>query len=159
MGGARIVQALQDAQQGFLRPVKQPEEGVTYAHKIEKAEAAVDWRLSATEIDRRVRAFNPFPGATAQMVDEVIKLWGAYVETHATVQVDATQATQLHPSHQAAPSLPGTVLSANEHGVRVQCGEGVLCITELQRAGGKRLMAADFLRGFVIVAGQVFKAD
>jgi methionyl-tRNA formyltransferase len=150
MGGALIVQALQDAQQGVLHPVKQPEEGVTYAHKIEKAEAAVDWRLSAEAIDRRVRAFNPFPGATAQMGDEVIKLWAAHVQTHAT---------QSYPSHQTAPSLPGTVLSANEHGVRVQCGEGVLCITELQRAGGKRLMAADFLRGFAIAAGQVFKAD
>jgi methionyl-tRNA formyltransferase len=154
-----------------LRPEKQPEEGVTYAHKIEKAEAAVDWRLSATEIDRRVRAFNPFPGATAQMGDEVIKLWGANVETHATGQDDAmagmqvnqarqvTRATQVHPSHQAATSLPGTVLSANEQGVRVQCGEGVLCITELQRAGGKRLMAAEFLRGFAVAPGQVFKAD
>jgi methionyl-tRNA formyltransferase len=150
MGGALIVQALQDAQQGELRPVKQPDEGVTYAHKIEKAEAAVDWCLSATKIDRRVRAFNPFPGATAQMGDEVIKLWGAHVETHAT---------QENPSHQTAPSLPGIVLSANEQGVRVQCGEGVLCITELQRAGGKRLMAADFLRGFAVVPGQVFKAD
>jgi methionyl-tRNA formyltransferase len=102
------------------------------------------------------------------MGDEVIKLWGAHVETHATAQDDATagmqvnqatHATQEHPSHLAASSSPGTVLSANEHGVRVQCGEGVLCITELQRAGGKRLMAAEFLRGFVIVAGQVFKAD
>jgi methionyl-tRNA formyltransferase len=150
MGGALIVQALQDAQQGKLHPVKQPEDGVTYAHKIEKAEAAVDWRLSADAIDRRVRAFNPFPGATAQIGDEVIKLWGAHVQTHAT---------QTYPLHQAATSSPGTVLSANEHGVRVQCGEGVLCITELQRAGGKRLSAAEFLRGFAIAAGQVFKAD
>jgi methionyl-tRNA formyltransferase len=149
MGGALIVQSLQDAQQGFLRPVKQPDEGVTYAHKIEKAEAAVDWRLPAEAIDRRVRAFNPFPGATAQMGDEVIKLWRAHVET---------DSTQAHPSHQATPSLPGTVLSANEQGVRVQCGGGVLCITELQRAGGKRLMAAEFLRGFAIAAGQVFTA-
>ena len=149
MGGALIVQALQDAQQGFLRPVKQPDEGVTYAHKIEKAEAAVDWRLPAEAIDRRVRAFNPFPGATAQMGDEVIKLWRAHVET---------DSTQAHPSHQATPSLPGTVLSANEQGVRVQCGGGVLCITELQRAGGKRLMAAECLRGFAIAAGQVFTA-
>jgi len=164
MGGALIVQALQHAQQGKLHPVKQPEEGVTYAHKIEKAEAAIDWRLSAETIDRRVRAFNPFPGATAQMGDEVIKLWTAHVQKHATVQDDATagmrvnQATQLHPSHQVA-TLPGTVLSANEHGVRVQCGEGVLCITELQRAGGKRLMAAEFLRGFAVTPGQVFKVD
>jgi methionyl-tRNA formyltransferase len=86
-------------------------------------------------------------------------LWGAHVEIHAMAQDDATLATQLHPSHQAAPSSLGTVLSANEQGVRVQCGEGVLCITELQRAGGKRLMAAEFLRGFAVVPGQLFKAD
>ena len=152
MGGALIVQALQDAQQGVLHPQKQPHEGVTYAHKIEKTEAAVDWRLSATAIDRRVRAFNPFPGATAQMGDEVIKLWRAHVQT----QADATSAI---PATQKQRAVPGTVLSANEHGVCVCCGEGVLCITELQRAGGKRLSAADFLRGFAIESGQVFKAD
>ncbi|MEY4364037.1 MAG: hypothetical protein RLZZ24_1389 [Pseudomonadota bacterium] len=143
-GGACIVQALQDAQLGVLQPGKQPEEGVTYAHKIEKAEAAIDWRLSATAIDRRIRAFNPFPGATAQMGDEVIKLWRA----HAEVQI-ALQAT----------CVPGEVLSADATGVRVQCGEGVLCITELQRAGGKRLSAAEFLRGFALQAGQVFAAQ
>jgi len=86
------------------------------------------------------------------------------VQPQATVQDDVTtgmqvkQATQADSSQKATPSLPGTVLSANEQGVRVQCGEGVLCITELQRAGGKRLMAAEFLRGFAVVPGQVFIA-
>jgi methionyl-tRNA formyltransferase len=139
MGGALVVRALADAQAGKLQPVKQPEAGITYAHKIEKTEAAVNWLESADCIGRRVRAFHPFPTASAQLGADVIKLWRAKVENIA--------------HHKAA----GTVLSADEHGVRVACGEGVLCVTELQRAGGKRLNAADFLRGFPLSAGQCFE--
>jgi methionyl-tRNA formyltransferase len=140
MGGALIVQALADAQAGALHPVKQPEAGVSYAHKIEKTEAAVDWQQSASVIDRRVRAFNPFPGATGQIAGEVIKLWRAEVQATAHAQ------------------RPGTVLSADAQGVRIACGDGVLCVTELQRAGGKRMNAADFLRGFALTPGQCFDA-
>jgi methionyl-tRNA formyltransferase len=140
LGGALVVQALADAQAGQLKPVKQPTEGVTYAHKIEKAEAAVNWRDDALTIDRRVRAFNPFPAAAAQLNGEVIKLWRAMPEA----------------SSSAVNVVPGTVLSADAQGVRVACGDGVLCVTELQRAGGKRLAAAEFLRGFPLSAGQQF---
>jgi methionyl-tRNA formyltransferase len=139
MGGSLVVRALADAQAGKLQPVKQPEAGITYAHKIEKAEAAVNWQDSADVIGRRVRAFNPFPAASAQLGADVIKLWRATVEN-----------TEHH-------KASGTVLSADEHGVRVACGEGVLCVTELQRAGGKRLNAADFLHGFPLTAGQCFE--
>ncbi len=138
MGGALIVRALADAQMDKLQAVKQPEAGITYAHKIEKAEAAVNWADSAQMIGQRVRAFNPFPAASAQLAEDVIKLWRASVEN-----------TEHH-------KAAGTVISADEHGVRVACGQGVLCVTELQRAGGKRLNAADFLRGFPIHAGQRF---
>lgn len=140
LGGALVVQALADAQAGQLKPVKQPSEGVTYAHKIEKAEAAVNWRDAAATMDRRVRAFNPFPAAAAQLNGEVIKLWRAVPEA----------------SSSAVNVVPGTVLSADAQGVRVACGDGVLCVTELQRAGGKRLAAAEFLRGFPLSAGQQF---
>jgi methionyl-tRNA formyltransferase len=140
LGGALVVQALTEAQAGQLKPVKQPTEGVTYAHKIEKAEAAVNWRDDALTIDRRVRAFNPFPAAAAQLNGEVIKLWRAVPEA----------------SSSAAHAVPGTVLSADAQGVRVACGNGVLCVTELQRAGGKRLAVAEFLRGFPLSAGQQF---
>jgi methionyl-tRNA formyltransferase len=140
LGATLVVQALADAQAGQLKPVKQPMEGITYAHKIEKAEAAVNWRDTAETIDRRVRAFNPFPAAAAQLNGEVIKLWRAVPEA----------------SNSAANALPGTVLSADAQGVRVACGEGMLCVTELQRAGGKRLAAAEFLRGFPLTAGQQF---
>jgi len=136
MGGELLVQALLQAQAGQLQPVAQPQAGVTYAHKIDKAEAAVDWMHTAELVARRVRAFNPFPGATAQLAGEAIKLWQAQVKVSA---------------HQAKP---GTVLGADEHGVCIACGHDVLCVTQLQRAGGKRLSAADFLRGFALKPGQ-----
>jgi methionyl-tRNA formyltransferase len=140
LGGALVVQALADASAGQLQPVKQPIEGVTYAHKIEKAEAAINWRDTAQTIDRRVRAFHPFPAAAAQLNGEVIKLWRAFPEA----------------SNSDDKAAPGTVLSADAQGVRIACGDGVLCITELQRAGGKRLATAEFLRGFALSAGQQF---
>ena len=139
MGGTLVVRALADARVGKLQAVKQPEAGITYAHKIEKTEAAVDWRQSADAIGRRVRAFSPFPAASAQLGADVIKLWRATVE---------------HTAHNQAA---GTIISADAQGVRVACGQGVLCVTELQRAGGKRLGVADFLRGFSLTPGQCFR--
>ena len=136
MGGDLMVQALVKAQAGQLKPVVQPEAGVNYAHKIDKAEAAVDWTQAAEVIGRRVRAFNPFPGAAAHLSGEAIKLW------------------QVHVQARAHDVKPGTVLSADDQGVCVACGQGVLCVTQLQRAGAKRLSAAEFLRGFALKPGQ-----
>ena len=121
----------------------QPEEGVCYAHKIDKAEAAVDWRLPATTLARRVRALHPFPAASAHLGEVAIKLWAAHV-------------MNPPPAAPLAAAAPGTVLVADANGVQVQCGEGVLCVTELQRAGGKRLSADAFLRGFPLTPGQCF---
>ena len=138
LGGQAIVQAL--ASLDALPHQPQSAEGVTYAHKIDKAEAALDWSLSAEVLARRIRAFDPFPGMTVPLTTdagvETLKLW---------------QAT-AHPSVQVAQ--PGTVLSADASGVRVACGEGQLCLTQLQRPGGKRLGAADFLRGCPLQPGQ-----
>ena len=139
LGGRLVVQALDLAARGGLKPVKQPEAGVTYARKIDKAEAWVDWFHSAELIERRIRAFDPMPGATARIAGENVKLWRARVETET-----------------AGSAAPGTVLRADSSGVLVACGERVLRLTELQRAGGKRLFAADFLRGFDLKAGMVF---
>ena len=124
---------------GGLKPDPQPAQGVTYAHKIEKAEAAVDWSLPVAQIERRIRAFDPFPGCTAQCGAEAVKLWRAH----------------LDPMPRPAAVVNGQVLSADATGVRVACADGVLCLTQLQRAGGKRLPAADFLRGFELAPGQV----
>ena len=138
LGGRMIVEALELSACGGLTRTPQPAEGVTYAHKIEKSESWMDWSCSAAELDRRLRAFNPFPGGATQLGDEVIKLWTAL------------------PQDYTGNAVPGTVLSADADGVRVACGEGALCLTQLQRAGGKRLPAADFLRGFELPAGAVF---
>ena len=141
VGGALIVQTLADAQANKLVRTPQPADGITYAHKIEKHEAALDWRLNAKQLAQRVRAFNPFPVATFHAKGEVIKVWGA----HAIADADTESTTKAH----------GTVLNADDSGIRIACGEGVLCITELQKAGGKRLPVAEFLRGFDIAVGSV----
>ena len=132
LGGPMAAQALRHAAGGTLQPVPQPEEGVSYAHKIEKAESAIDWSLPAQAIGQRIRAFDPFPGASTSLNGEVIKVWD--------YQIDSCQ---------RKPDVPcGHILSVNESGVHVACGQGVLCLTVLQRAGGKRLPVAQFLRGF-----------
>jgi len=141
LGGALIVQTLADAQANKLVRTPQPADGITYAHKIEKHEAALDWRLNAKQLAQRVRAFNPFPVATFHANAEVIKVWSAY----AVAESDTELTTNAR----------GTVLSADDSGIRVACGESVLCITELQKAGGKRLHVAEFLRGFDIEVGSV----
>ena len=146
LGGRLMVEALEMAACGGLRPVPQPADGVTYAHKIEKAEAAIDWTLPAAVIALRVRAFNPFPGASTALAGEAIKVWAAHVETDTDTGADAGAA------------VPGQVLAIGPQGIRVMTGDGVLVLDELQRAGGKRLPAADFLRGFALTPGQVLDA-
>jgi len=141
LGGRLIVEALEIAACGGLKAVPQPAEGVTYAHKIEKAEAQVDWAQPADAIERRIRAFDPFPGAVAQVGGEAVKLWRA----------------------RAVPGrgsvAPGTIVSIDAHGVGVACGDGSrLELTELQRAGGKRLPFDEFLRGFPLKPGARFEA-
>ncbi|MEG0675214.1 MAG: methionyl-tRNA formyltransferase [Comamonas sp.] len=135
LGGRLIVEALELAACGGLNRTPQPAEGVTYAHKIEKAESLIDWNESAELIARRLRAFNPFPGGATSLGSEAIKVWEARAEE--------------------GSGAAGTVLSADAQGVCVACGSGVLNMTLLQRAGGKRLAAGDFLRGFELPAGAV----
>ena len=138
LGGRLIVEALEIAACGGLTAQKQPTEGVTYAHKIDKAEAALDWTMPAELLARRVRAFNPFPGAATALAGGAVKVWAAHAED-------------------AAGGAPGEVLAVGADGIRVATGAGVLVLTELQRAGGKRLPVADFLRGFPLVPGQVLE--
>ncbi len=134
LGGRLIVDAL--ARLDELRPTPQPAEGVTYANKIGKAESVLDWRRPAAELARRVRAFNPFPGAAGSVAGTAIKVWMARPE--------------------AGAGEPGTVLTADADGVRVACGEGVLNLVLLQKPGGKRLPARDFLHGFALPPGSRF---
>lgn len=137
LGGEMIIQALQQLQQGALAATPQPAEGVTYAAKISKEEAALDFSQSAEVLARKVRAFNPFPGAMAEFNGTPIKIWQA-------------QAASPSPLNE-----PGQVIAADpQSGVLVVCGEGVLRMTQLQKPGGKRLPTAEFLKGFAMEGGR-----
>ena len=137
LGARLIVEALELAACGGLSPTPQPADGVTYAHKIDKAEAAIDWALPAATIERRLRAFDPFPGASSALGAETVKLWrGTSVDGCGT---------------------PGEVLAANAAGIVVACGSDALRITELQRPGGRRASAAQFLAGQAVSPGAYFQ--
>jgi methionyl-tRNA formyltransferase len=143
LGGPMVAEALQQAAQGTRQPVVQPIEGITYAHKIEKAESSIDWSLPATVIGQRIRAFDPFPGASTTLGNDVIKLWD--------YEIDSCQ----HPYLKGY----GHILSINDAGITVSCGDNTaLRLTVLQRAGGKRLAAADFVRGFDLQPGSILGA-
>ena len=143
LGGRMIVEALELAACGGLQPVPQPAEGVTYAHKIEKAESEIDWSLPAHVIGQRIRAFDPFPGASTALQGEAIKVWGYEIDSYQRLSNERC----------------GQILASGPEGVTVACGEGgALRLTTLQRAGGKRLPVADFLRGFPLPVGQVLGA-
>ena len=133
MGARLIVETLAKLP---IDAVAQPQIGVTYAAKIEKAEAQIDWRRPAREIERQIRAFNPFPGAAGTLDGAAIKVWRSELV--------------------AAAAPPGTVVSVERSGIVVACGDGGLCLTELQKAGGKRLPVAQFLAGNPIAPGKTF---
>ncbi len=131
LGGRLIVETLAKMP---LPGVPQPTVGLTYATKIEKSEALLDWRLPREQLDRQIRAFNPFPGAFFTLAGTTVKVWDAELA--------------------AGAGEPGCVLSVDRRGVVVACGgDGALCLKELQRAGGKRLPVAQFLAGTSIEAG------
>ena len=139
LGARLIVQALQQAQTGALQGVAQAADGICYAHKIDKREAALDWTQPATTLARRVRAFNPFPVASSVLGGETIKFWRA----------------QALPPH-SRPAQPGEVIAVSTEGVDIATASGVLRATRLQKAGGKPLEVADFLHGFALHSGQIF---
>ncbi|TMH82487.1 MAG: methionyl-tRNA formyltransferase [Betaproteobacteria bacterium] len=139
LGAKLIVQALDALQAGVIKATPQSAEGVTYAAKLEKREARVDWRKGALTVNRQVRALNPSPGADARVRRVELKIWRCATAT--------------------GRGNAGEILSIGPDGLCVACGEGALVITELQRSGGKRLRAADFLRGFPLTAGERFDAQ
>ncbi|MCL4183413.1 MAG: methionyl-tRNA formyltransferase [Burkholderiaceae bacterium] len=146
LGAHAIVEALERLRAGMLRPQPQPAQGITYAHKLGRADALVDWAQPARRIVDRVRAFDPVPGATAileRMPAAPIKLWSARA---------------AGPVETGAAARPGTVLLAAPGRLIVACGDGAVELLELQRSGSRRLPAADFLRGCPIEAGERFVA-
>ena len=128
LGAELAIQGLRAAAEGRLSARAQPETGATYAAKIAKAEATIDWRQAATVIERRLRAFDPFPGARSVLEGESITCWSGVVRP-------------------AARGAPGEIVDLDSGGVTVACGEGGLALIELQRAGGRRMAVAEFLRG------------
>ncbi len=133
LGAQLIVKTLEKRP---LPSLPQPASGVTYARKIEKSEARLDWHLPASQLDCMVRAFNPFPGASTSLNGMTVKIWKADVEI--------------------ASGNPGEVLSSNSTGIVVACGRGSLRLLELQKAGGKRLTTEQFLAGTSVAEGTYF---
>ena len=141
MGSNLIVQTLSALDAGnILVRTPQAKDGVSYAEKILKSEAEIHWQLSANEIDQRIRAFNPFPGASASLGGELIKIFNSALAVGA-------------PQKQSAS--PGQILGTSETGVYVQCGDGVIELTEIQRPGGKRMNAK---LGLHVLLGQQEKS-
>ena len=138
LGAQGIGQTL--AQLPQLSAVAQPQEGVTYAAKIDKQEALIDWSLPATVLSRRIRAFDPFPGTHTLWQGQALKVWSALALAQTT------------------DHAPGTVVQASDQGLDVACGEGVLRLLQLQKPGAKRLAFAELLRGHAdwqgVVLGQ-----
>ena len=143
LGGRLIVQALELAQSGALQPAPQPDAGISYAHKVDKAEAAIDWREPAEIIERRIRAFDPFPGASGVLNGETLKVWRAELDADAG----------FAPGWSGAP---GEIVSVQSTALVVACGSGGMRLTELQRSGGKRMAAQAFLTAQTLRAGMRF---
>jgi methionyl-tRNA formyltransferase len=133
LGASLIVEALAHLSQGTLRPVPQDDAAATYAAKLTKDEAVLDWRRSAQQLDRAVRAYNPFPVAQTSFAGGILRIWVARAAS--------------------GSGVPGTVLSTDKQGILVACGKGALLLQEVQKSGGKRLPAAVFLAGNPIAVG------
>ncbi len=128
LGAELIGETLAAVDEGRIREVPQPPEGVTYAEKIHKAEARIDWRLDAARVSRQVRAFNPWPVAETRLNGAQLRIWDA------------------QPRADCGPAPPGTVLAATDEGIDVACGVGALRVLRLQLAGRKPLSARDFIK-------------
>ena len=135
VGAEAIVDTLSRLQRdGRVEALPQQEDGASYARKISRDDAAIDWQTSALSIERQVRALNPVPGASSVLGGKQIKIW----------------ATEVAPGSFGAP---GTIVRADGANLVIACGEGALAVRELQRAGGRRMSAAEFLSGNRIGAG------
>lgn len=138
LGADLLAQTLPDIAAGRVQPVPQPEQGVTYAEKLRKEEARIDWSASAAEIDRQVRAFNPWPVAQTQLGDMVLRIWS------------------VQPLPVATAAAAGEIVAVGREGIDVACGEGVLRLLQVQAPGGRPVAARDFLNGHPLQPGQIF---
>jgi len=135
MGSRLILKALDLIEEGSLQAVPQPEVGAVYAAKIGKEEARIVWGQDAGIILLQIRAFNPNPGAHCRIGQTEVKIWQASVEPQRS-------------------GKPGQILAADATGLLVACGRQSLRLEQLQKSGGKRLAAREFLKGFQVVIGE-----
>jgi len=129
LGADAVLQAIGQLQQGTARPVKQDDDQANYALKLDKAEAEIDWAMPASDIDRLVRAFNPWPVAQTAFEGNKLRIW------------------QAKPMNETTQASPGSVIEASKHGIDVATGDGVIRLLQLQKAGSKAMDAAAFLNG------------
>lgn len=132
LGAAALLEALEGYEAGVLPPIPQPTEGVTYAAKIDKSEALLDWNQDALQLDRQIRAFNPWPVAETRLEGEQLRVFAASV-------IEGADSTQIGVE-------PGTICAVADSGVVVQCGRGQLALEQLQRPGRRAVSAAEFIR-------------
>lgn len=137
LGAEAIVESLRLLKQGKLKPEKQDDALATYAAKLDKTEAVLDWARDAAHLGRAVRGYNPFPGAHTMLNGTPIKVWQASVLTDARGD-------------------PGAVLGVGKGGIVVACGQGALCLEVLQRPNARAMPAAQFVQGFVVQPGDRF---
>ena len=142
LGAEAIIEALAKLEQGTLQGEVQDATQATYAAKIVKTEAQLDWSQSAIQLQRAIRAYNPVPGAYSSLNGTPIKIWQAVVVENGAAEHGDAEA--------------GAVLAVNKHGIQVACGQGVLQLEIMQRPNGKPLSAAQFVQGFSIQAGDRF---
>jgi methionyl-tRNA formyltransferase len=146
LGAELVAETLNALQAGRVSEAPQPTDGVTYAEKINKAEALIDWRQDAAQIARRVRAFNPWPIAETRLDGAQLRIWGAEMLDADVLRSELTLANPVLAG--TVPAMePGTVLAATDAGIDVACGRGALRILRLQLAGRKPLVPGEFLKG------------
>ncbi len=127
LGAQALIAAIDGLQDGSVTPRAQPDTGATYASKLRKEEALIDWRRTTAEIDRQIRAFNPWPVAETRWNGQQLRIW------------------QANPVSDAAPAAPGTVIGGDASGIRVATGDGVIALTRVQLAGRRAVSAAEFM--------------
>ncbi len=137
MGAEAIVRTLRGLERGELQPQPQPQQGASYAGKLGKAEAQINWEKEAVQVERTVRAFNPNPGAYTTLNGETLKIWKARLEDRLN-------------------GKPGEIVSVDRRGIVVACGTGAVRIEQVQKAGGQRLPVMEFLSGFALKPGICF---
>ncbi len=140
LGAELLAKHLDDLVAGRCRAVVQDDDLATYAPRIEAAEAEIDWNTDAASIERRIRAFNPWPVCRTAIHDTTLRIFEAIVIESST------------------GAMPGTVLSSSRHGIDVACAHNVLRLLEVQKSGGRRLPVGDFLNGTKVEPGALLGA-